>query len=197
MFHDRPSGAASVALVLVLVGVMVMPVPGLAATLTVTDFGDSNAAGQLRTLVATAAAGGVVEIGEGVVNLTLGILFIDQQVSLRGAGADRTFVDLSQTHSVLVSASVSMAGLTIRRGGNAAIRNSSSDSNLALQDVVVRDSQGGGIINFNGTLTMFGGALIGNEALYGGGLETEGGRAALTNVTVSGNRARFFGGGSR
>jgi hypothetical protein len=44
--------------------------PSVAATLTVTDFGDSGAPGQLRTLIDAAASGDTIVIPAGTIMLT-------------------------------------------------------------------------------------------------------------------------------
>jgi hypothetical protein len=80
---------------------VVLAVPGLsaAATWTVTDFGDTGAPGQLRTLLDAAASGDTIVIPAGTITLTGpaddsgGGLAITKSVTIQGAGAGLTVID--------------------------------------------------------------------------------------------------------
>jgi hypothetical protein len=54
---------------------------------------------------------------------------------------------------------------------------------------------GGGISNYQGTLTLTNSTVAGNAAEYGGGIHNYLGTLTLTNSTVSGNTASMVGGG--
>lgn len=80
MRASRSARFVSVAAVfaLTLLGVVGVPTVALAATLTVTSSLDDGP-GTLRAVVAVAAAGDVIEIGDGINEITLRVADRDQQ----------------------------------------------------------------------------------------------------------------------
>ncbi|NTW00741.1 MAG: CSLREA domain-containing protein [Oscillochloris sp.] len=81
----------------------------------------------------------------------------------------------------------------IANGGIATIRNSTISENSAT----TTRGHGGGIGN-NGILTMIGGAVRDNQSTYAGGIyNTPSGTVTVTSVAITGNTAKFTGGGVR
>jgi hypothetical protein len=71
-----------------------MPGPAAAATLTVTDFGDTGSFEQLRSLITFAASGDTIVIPAGTITLSQGDLFIPVKVlTIEGAGPSATIID--------------------------------------------------------------------------------------------------------
>jgi hypothetical protein len=187
-----------------------------AATLTVTDLGDTGEPGQLRTLISEAVRGDVILIPEGTITLALEPAGDDGNVggdldiftthlAIQGAGADRTFIDGARLDRVFHIQGViaSLSRLTIRNGRVTALGGGGvyidPDASLTLTEVIVRDStastkSGGGILN-NGSLKMVDSAVIGNSADGAGGGILNAGSMRLVNVTVSGNQSGYQGGG--
>src|SRR3989304_3589711 len=92
-------------LALISITVLTWPYPGLAATLTVTDLGDSTpggAPGQLRFEINAAAPGDTIVIPAGTITLTgiaaadanaTGDLDLTKNLTLQGAGPGTTIID--------------------------------------------------------------------------------------------------------
>jgi hypothetical protein len=198
--------------------------PISAATLTVTDLGDSGAPGQLRALIDAAASGDTIVIPAGTITLTgaagenvnaSGDLDIRKNLTIQGAGAEATIIDgggIDRIFDIDPSFSggitVVMSGLTIRNGNagssndGGGIRNNSSTT-LTLTDLFISANTaglGGGIYNSLGTIELTNVTVSGNTATIccGGGIYNDSSATALlTNVTVSGNTAVFNSGGIR
>lgn len=97
-----------------------------AATLTVTDLGDSGAPGQLRTLINAAAPGDTINIPAGTITLAGaaggdanagGDLDINKDLTIQGSGAGVTILDgggFDRVVDISSGATVSIAGMTIR-----------------------------------------------------------------------------------
>ena len=63
-------------------------VPGFAATDTVTSLADDGSAGTLRSVVAAAASGDTIAFSvSGTITLTLGELYLSQNLTISGPGA--------------------------------------------------------------------------------------------------------------
>src|SRR5213593_4296317 len=138
-------------------------------------------------------------------------LDITDDVTITGAGADRTILDGKGIDRIFdielptsrVAIVVAIAALTIRNGnsGPGALADGGglyNSGTLTLRNVVVANSttaaaSGGGITNINdNTLTDC--VVSGNTtATYGGGIDNFG-TATLENVTVSGNTSGLGGG---
>ncbi len=189
--------------------------PAGAATLTVTDCGDTTpggAAGQLRKLINDAAPGDTIVVPACTILLTGaasedlnagGDLDIRIDLTIRGAGQGATIVDgggIDRVFDVPAGVTVTLADLAVQDGGNpasggAGVQNAGS---LTLQRVTVRDNQagaffGGGGIRNSGSLTATEVTIQGNGAKSGGGLlNSAGGSVALTNSAISGNHTFGF-----
>ena len=155
--------------------------PARAATLTVTNTGDSGA-GSLRAQLAAAAAGDTITFGAGVtgtITLASALPTIAQSLTITGPGASTLALDGAGQYvgfnvtGGTVQSPVAISGLTIQNGSG---------------------SDGGGISNTGGGLTLTACTLSGNSATDGGGLYNQG-TATLTDCTLSGNGAGVAGGG--
>jgi predicted outer membrane repeat protein len=201
----------SVVPALVLVIALLCPRGVRAATLTVTDLGDSGAPGQLRTLMNAAAFGDTMIIPAGTITLTGpagenanvgGDLDINIDLTIQGAGAGVTIIDgggIDRVFEIPGPRTVTMSGMTIRNGnpgGDPGGGGISSHGNLTLTNVTVSGntaSDGGGI-DSTGTLTLTNVTVSGNTATRdGGGISNASG--TLANVTITGNTATRDGGG--
>ncbi len=182
--------------------------PASAATLTVTDLGDTGAPGQLRTLIKTAAPGDTTIIPAGTINLLAGVLAISKSLTIQGAGAGVTIIDgggIDGVFNISCGSAVAISGLSIRKG-NATFGGGIFNcdlANLNLTDISISGNiafaAGGGILNA-GTTTLTNVTISGNTAgALGGGGQGGGihnaGSMTLTNVTISGNTAGALGGG--
>ena len=94
-------------------------------------------------------------------------------------------------------------GTTIERNSAADFRifHVTASGSLSLKSITVRygqtgtaDSDGGGILNAGGTLTLTDSTVRNNSAGTGGGIWNQQGTLVLKNTTVSNNRAAFGGG---
>src|SRR2546426_3780585 len=140
-----------------------------------------------------------------------GDLDITDDVTITGAGADRTILDGNGIDRIFdielptsrVAIVVAIAALTIRNGnsGPGALADGGglyNSGTLTLRDVVVANNttaaaSGGGITNIN-DITLTDCVVSGNTtATYGGGIDNFG-TATLENVTVSGNMSGLGGG---
>ena len=198
-----------------------------AATFTVTSTADAVDASPGDGVCATATGGCTVRaaveeanaersadtitVPAGRYRLILGQLSITTDMTISGAGADRTILDGNGSTRVIEVgggvAAARIADVTIQNG------NAGTDplpwgggiltsGGLTLTDVVLRDNtaQHGGGLAYGlpgGLLQLTNVTLSGNSATSdGGGLWTENRqRTLLTNVTISGNTAGSRGGG--
>jgi hypothetical protein len=134
-----------------------------ATTRTVTDFGDTGAPGQLRTLINAATPGDTIVIPPGTITLTgpagehanaSGDLDITKNLAIQGAGAGATIIDgggIDKVFHILSGATVAISDLTI-------------SGRIAPVEFLTR---GGGVFNENGTLT-FTNCTIFNNSVGGG-----------------------------
>ena len=180
--------------------------PGTAAATVhvVSDFGDSGAAGQLRTLIIAAAPGDTIVIPPGTIVLTGpagGDLDINKPLTIVGSSADLTIIDANGIDRVLdvqAAGDVVLSGVTLRNGavhpetggGGGGIRN---DGQLRLVLSVVEGSAsggGGGLFNL-GTVTIESSTFRGNSASgtsgNGGGILNFG-TVMMQDSTVSVNK---------
>jgi len=140
---------------------------------TVTDFGDSNDPGQLRTLLNAAANGDSIAIPPGTITLKLGELVVAVNLTIEGAGANATFIDgdkKSRVFNIKSLKTVGISGLTIENGS---------------------DVDGGGIFVQPGArLTLGACKLLGNTTIGdGGGVRNEFSAVEIADSTLSGNTA--------
>src|SRR5262245_22330821 len=202
-----PTGTVAIALTLLS---LTLPRPWLAdaATVTVTNCGDTGAPSQLRTLINAnnAGAGGdVINVPACQINLTTPVnpLTISKSVTIRGAGAQKTIIDggnVTQIFRVLSGTpGVAMSGMRLQHGNSTlggAILNQGA---LTLTDMVITANtaggDGGGINgNTGGSQTLINSTVSGNTAGLGGGLSLIG-PLTLVNTTVSGNTSTTASGG--
>jgi CSLREA domain-containing protein len=104
-------------------------------------------------------------------------------ITITGAGAATTIIDASglndRVFEVRSGANLTISGVTIRNG------NSTTST----------DTNGGGILNSGGNLTVNDSIISGNNAGFGGGVLTNGGTATINNSTITQNTANVRGGG--
>jgi hypothetical protein len=159
-----------------------------AATFTVTDCGDSGAAGQLRTLMNAAASGDSINIPACTITITgaagedanvSGDLDFTKSLTLFGAGVGASIIDggaLDRVFHVTGAFTVNISGVTVRNGN-------------------ATSNKGGGIYNNGGTLAITNSAFSGNSADWGGGIYSTAGALTITNSAFSGNNAPISAGG--
>ena len=127
-------------------------------------------------------------------------LFVEKNLTLLGAGADRTALDgggTSNANAVLyigVGAIVEVRALTVRGGNSTVGGGIDNEGTLTLADVTVTAntaSEGAGIFNLAGAaLRLIDSRVSGNTADDdGGGLWVDGGTVTLTRSRVTGNEA--------
>jgi hypothetical protein len=200
---------------------LVLSRAGFAATLNVTDLGDSGAPGQLRTLINEAAPGDTIMIPAGIITLTGvpgedenagGDLDILKDLTIQGAGPGPGVTTIhggaiDRVFDIIGDVAVTIRDLTIT-GGSAGDNSSinfgggifNDGGRLSVVNCVVSANStiefGGGIANLGGTLTVTGSTLSGNFADFGsGGIDNFAGTLTVTNSIVTGNTAGGFGGG--
>ena len=190
-----------------------LAIPAPAATFVVSDFGDSGAPGQLRSLITAAAAGDTILVPPATIVLTgapgdnanaSGDLDILKDLTIVGAGPELTVIDaggVDRVFQIQTGVTVTIAGLTLRNGSvdpaspvepsGGGLLNRGALTNLV--DVVVEDNfagGGGGIANFTGTLALSGCTVRNNKSTgvtaNGGGLSNFA-KLEITHSTISGN----------
>src|SRR5262249_56728557 len=90
-----PAPPLAVAFLLLFPLAVPAPPPARAATLTVTDCGDSGAAGQLRQVIAAAASGDTITVPTCTITLTTPAspLTINKNLTISGGGPPQTIID--------------------------------------------------------------------------------------------------------
>ena len=155
-----------------------------AATITVTNTKDSGP-GSLRQVLADANDGDTINFDSSLngqkITLTSGELSVDKDVIISGPGASHLAVDgnaQSRVLSINPGNTVTISGLTIENG------------------YTNEPPGGGGIFNYDGTLTVSDCTISGNS---GGGISNDGFRGGatltVTNCTVNDNTGTSSGGG--
>jgi len=195
------------------IGFLAVANPAVGTVHTVTDFGDSGGAGQLRTLLNTASPGDTIFIPPGTVVLTgasgenlnsSGDLDLTRDVTIVGAGAELTVIDangVDRALHVLSGVVATVSGVTLRNGkvdldapGEPSGGGVLNRGDLRLAGVVVESNfagGGGGIANFAGTLTLVGSAVRANSST---GVTANGGGIAnfavaiIESSSITGNR---------
>jgi hypothetical protein len=185
--------------------------PNAASVLVVTDFGDSGAPGQLRTLINAAAPGDTIVVPPGTIVLTgtagedanaRGDLDIHKALTVVGAGAALTAIRSAGADRVLdvhADGNLVLSGVALADGSvdsltaGGAIRN---DGTLRLVLSVVENSfsgGGGGIFNADGASLFVESTTIRNNVTTGisgaGGGILNFGFVEIADSTISGNKA--------
>lgn len=198
---------------------LVAPNPGAhAATVLVTDCGDSGQPGQLRHAISTAGPGDTIQLPGCTVTLTGapgedanagGDLDVTSTLIIRGLGRTATILDgggVDRVLHVLPAATLTLVNLTIRNGqppvgqAGGGILNAGA---LTLTNVSVSGNRTAGIGGDGGGIASEAAASLiatdvevaDNEAGGGGGGIDSRGALSLTRVRVVGNRATSQGGG--
>lgn len=182
---------------------------------TVSNFGDSGGAGQLRTLMNAAAPGDTIIIPPGTVVITGaandnanagGDLDFTKDLTIVGAGAELTIIDgagRDRIFHVPSGRTAAISGLTMRNGfidpHDPALFEASgggllSRGNVTLADVIVADNTaqgGGGIANFTPGVMSISGATVRDNfstgiTANGGGISNFG-LMTIDSSTISGN----------
>ncbi|MGH8893644.1 MAG: choice-of-anchor Q domain-containing protein [Actinomycetes bacterium] len=137
--------------------------------------------------VLTIAPGTESDVGQGP-HPDKGDLDISNEVTINGAGADRTIIDGTGTHRIFdIHGPAGNAHIN-----KVTLRNGLADFSGFTQHVH------GGIIHNHGTFELFESTLSGglaNTTTWGGGGITNAGTATLRNVTIARNTTTNFGGG--
>jgi hypothetical protein len=178
------------------------PGPGGAATLTVTECADGIASGTLRSLVIAANPGDTVALPACAIALTA-VIPITKDLTIAGAGADRSFLDgglRARIFDVAGGVTATISDLTIQNGGVSPIGNGGGIVNagtltvrravirqgVALRGAAIDSGPGSRLTVLDSTITGnivllggFGGAILSNSALS----------FTMVNTTVSGNIA--------
>jgi CSLREA domain-containing protein len=159
----------------------------------------------LRDAISYASPGATITFSvTGTIDLTAGVLRVDQPVTIAGPGAGQLTVDAGRTSQVfyVTGTTATISGLTIRGGLTETGTGGGVDSyqsNLALDQVVVRENgagYGGGIHAQEGSLTVTRSTIQDNRAASGGGgVSAQYATLAFTECQVTGNTGGPRGGG--
>jgi hypothetical protein len=164
----------------------------------VTNTNDSGP-GSLRDALAAASDGDTIDATgvSGTILLTSGELEIIHGVTINGPGANNLAVDGNGTDRVFYinPKTVSIDGLTIGNGASdfgGGIYN--FEATLTVSNCIISGNSGGGISNFFGTLTVSNCTISNN--FFGSGIYFDGTYVTLTvsNSIISGNSADYGGG---
>jgi predicted outer membrane repeat protein len=136
----------------------------------------------LREAILSAAPGTIIQVPADRFLLTLNTeIVIDKPLTIRGAGADQTFIEPS----------ITLASSTVR-----VFRVTSED--VVISDLTIRhgsvSGDGGAILN-EGGLTIENSILTNNHASINGGAVANKGTLRLMNTTIIDNSASLNGGG--
>jgi hypothetical protein len=147
----------------------------------VTDFGDTGAPGQLRSLISLAVSGDTIYVPTGTIRLAgapdedgnaTGDLDVDKALTIVGAGADLTVIDadfLDRAIDVLGTGDLVVSGVTLRNG------------------TVDPDGMGGGVVLNSGRLILVSSIVEGGSSGGGGGIFN---RSSAT-LNLQGSTVRF------
>jgi hypothetical protein len=188
---------------------ILIALPAFSSTLTVTNTNDSGF-GSLREAILLALPGDTIDFSvTGTITLD-STLTIDKSVTISGPGASNLSISGNDAVVVLAtntSTNVTISGLTITRGFNAApggwgggIVNKGtltlSNCVIAANNAAAGAGPGGGIFNYS-SLRLINSIVSGNSAAYGGGGVWNNGNATLeiADSTISANSAVGDGGG--
>ncbi|WP_417382109.1 choice-of-anchor Q domain-containing protein [Gimesia sp.] len=178
---------------------------------------DSNGRSTLRAAIMEANAhlgADTILLGAGDYILSLfglgengalsGDLDITDDLTIIGAGSDRTFIDanlLDRIFHIFTDINVSIRGVTLINGSVTGVDDGGAIlnfGNLTLEDVTIENSlanRGGALFN-NGIVTMTDSLFSGNTAIADGGaiFNSDSGTATVDLSTISGNDAENGGG---
>ena len=155
----------------------------------VVNSNNDGGAGSLRAVIANACGGSIITFAanvRGAINLSSGELSLNKNLTINGPGAKLLSVQRSPSAANFRIFNVAPASV------NATI------SALTIANGNAPGTNGGGIYNNGGTLTVSNSTLSGNAAgsgAGGGGIFNNVGMVTITNSTLSGNSASFGGGG--
>ncbi len=175
-------------LALLLGGLIVTSPVSVAAvnTLHVTDCGDAGA-NTLRGQIAASGAGDTIVFDQNcTITLTTGTLPLSHTVTINGTG-----------HTVIVDGGCTLTNGVCTSGGVTvfAVLGVVTANLTALTIQHGNGSNGGGIYNNGGTLTVTNSILSGNSTTgIGGGISNNSGTVTVTGSTLSGNSADTGGG---
>jgi predicted outer membrane repeat protein len=139
-----------------------------------------------------------------------GDLDINDHLTIRGAGADSTFIDggaLDRLFDIAPNVTFVLSGVTIQNGAAEFGAGIYSDrGNVILQDVVIAgnvasgsatdESHGGGIVNNQGNMLLERVTVTGNSAEEdGGGIYSRNGFLEVNDSSIDNNTSTRFGGG--
>ena len=201
------------ALLLALPGLLGLASSALAATLNVTNAGDSGP-GSLRAAITAANSGDTIAFDSGtfpanggtIIALTSGRLAVTKDLTISGPGAggltisDSTDGIFSVTGTNSANVTVAMSGLTLANGNGASGTSNGNgggifayNANLALSGCVfsgdTANGGGGAVGSTSSTVSLTGCTLSGNTAGAGGAVSSTNSTVSLTGCTLSGNTA--------
>jgi hypothetical protein len=122
----------------------------------------------------------------------MGDLSILHPVKVIGPGSRNLIISGNNSGTVLQVFNITeISGLTIANGSSGGLSNW---SRLVLTEVAIQNNAGGGLLNAGGPLTITRSTISNNS---GGGITIRdtGDLASISNSTISGNDASFWGGG--
>jgi len=173
---------------------------------------ETNALAGLDTILLPAGIYTLVRPGAEENLAATGDLDIRDHLLISGSGADETIIDGNQLDRVFhipisIGVSFSISGVTVRHGANvnsgAGIFNEGGGTLIVESSYIQGNTSltnGGGIDNLNGQVTINNSTISGNKAQgdengNGGGMYNNGGTLYLSSSTISGNQATLRGGG--
>lgn len=181
--------------------------PAQGATLTVTNLNDSGPS-SLRDLIAAANSDDTIDFAvTGIITLTSGELLISKNLTISGPGTTNLTISgnhASRIFTVQTGVTANISGLSIRDGSaseGGGINN--IGGKLTVMDCTLwgntatGGSGGAIVISGNGDLTLTRSTLAGNNAIFGGGISSiNGGVIAIGDSTIDGNMVPLIGGGA-
>jgi len=185
----------------------VMPVPVARALITVINTNDSGT-GSLRQAIADAASGEEIQFSvTGTITLTTGQLVISKNLIITGPGeAGLTIYGNNASRVFMVNSgfTLNFSGVTIANGnsstwgGGIANEGTLNISNCVITNCLASgagNGYGGGIDNYQGTVTVTNCTISNNSsANEGGGIRNENGTVTIIESTISGNTSDNGGG---
>ncbi|MGH8103834.1 MAG: choice-of-anchor Q domain-containing protein, partial [bacterium] len=197
------------------------PPPACSLTVTTTtdvvNSGDSvNSLREAIICANTTAGADTITVPAGTYNLTIaganedaaatGDLDITEALTINGAGQAITIIDggaLDRAFEIRGSIPVAISGVAIQNGSirsnGGGIRNDSGNLTITNSTISNNDAGtsafGGGVYISSGVVNISGSTVRDNRAEDGGGMFGEAGSISIANSTISGNRSVGGGGG--